>query len=695
MDPAHYAPRAMPVLSARGLSKAFGPQELFSELAVTIVRGERVGLLGINGSGKSTLLRVLAGLEPVDTGTIERRRDATIEYLAQEPALDPDATPRELVNAGLAAWHDATTRHAALSKRLDEGSAGEAELAQQAELVERIEQLGGWDRGHEVVAMLARLGVRELDRPVGTMSGGEKRRVALARILVQRPTLAILDEPTNHLDADTIAWLEEYLVASYSGAVLLVTHDRYVLDTVCQRTLELDRASLFEYAGGYGDYLEAKAERLQLEERAEDRRQNLVRRETEWLRRGAKARSTKQKARIDRAEELIRDAPTRVAASMELGALGVVVPRTSKIVVELANASLRLGELDLVRDLTLHLRSGERIGIVGPNGAGKTSLLKAVAGELAPVAGTVVLGTQTKLGYFDQARANLVDAWSVLDNVAELEGAERSGPGVVRLGERTMEMRTYLEHFLFDAQKQRQKVGALSGGERARVALAKLLKSGQNLLLLDEPTNDLDVATLGTLEGLLESWNGAALVVSHDRYFLDRVATSILAFEGDGRVVHYPGNYSMYRALKAQAEKAASEARCEARAAKRASVPPPSTAPSEAAAAHGLAHGRAVAQAQGSPPGRVQEQGSPAAALPLVRPLSFAEKRELDGILDVIAGAEERVARAERELADPELYAADGARAGAVAKELEAAQAGLATLLLRWEDLEARRAVRK
>ncbi|MSP25777.1 MAG: ABC transporter ATP-binding protein [Myxococcales bacterium] len=669
----------MPVLSVRDASKAYGPQELFADLSVTIMRGERVGLLGINGSGKSTLLRILAGLEPVDTGTVERRRDATVLYLAQEPELDDAQTPREIVSVGLAAWHEAMTLHAAISHRLEHGDAGEAEVTEQAAHAERIEQLGGWERGHEVEGMLTRLGVKEFDRAVGSMSGGERRRVALARILVARPTLAILDEPTNHLDADTIAWLEEYLVHEYPGAVLLVTHDRYVLDAVCQRTLELDRARLYSYEGGYGAFLEAKAERLALEGRAEDRRLNLVRRETEWLRRGPKARSTKQKARIDRAEQLIGDVPTRHAATVDLADLGVPAPRTGKIVVDFADVTLTVGEKELVRGLTLHLRAGERIGIVGANGAGKTSLLRAVIGELSPTLGKVTLGAHAKLAFFDQARANLIDDWSVLDNVAELEGADRRGAGVVTLGARTIEMRTYLELFLFEGGKQRQKVGALSGGERARVALAKVLKSGQNLLLLDEPTNDLDVATLSSLEAMLESWPGAALVVSHDRWFLDRVATSILAFEGDGRVIHYPGNYSMYRALKQQAELALvlqkrADTKRPSRTPPAPSAPPDSPAPREAA--------RTTRSTRST--------HSTAKLTPAPR-LNFAEKRELDGILEVVASAEARIAALETQLSGPHLYSTNAASAGALGRELEAARAELLHLISRWEALELRR----
>jgi ATP-binding cassette subfamily F protein uup len=639
----------MPVISARNLAKAYGADPLFEDVSLTVMRGEKIGLLGINGTGKSTLLRVLAGLEAPDSGIVERRRDATILYLAQEPALDPEKTPRAIVESGLVDWKAAVLRHEAVTRSLAERGAPPELLREQAELAEQIERLGGWERGHVIDDMLQRLGVREIERPAGTLSGGERRRVALAHILVASPTLAILDEPTNHLDAETIAWLEEYLAHEYSGAVLVVTHDRYVLDAVCGRTAELDRGMLFEYQGGYGDYLEAKADRLAHEQRVEQNRLNLLRREKAWLLRGAKARSTKQKARIQRAQALIEAEPTPAPAELDLDGLELTIPRTGKSVVDLLDVSLELGGNTLVRGLTLHVKSGERIGIVGANGIGKTTLLKAVTGELEPAAGEIVRGTQTRVAHFDQARAGLRDEWSILDNVAERQDAARLGAGVVALGERTLEMRSYLEYFLFDGSKQRQKVGSLSGGERARVALAKILKSGANLLLLDEPTNDLDVATLSSLEELLSDWPGSALIVSHDRYFLDRVATSILAFEGGGKVVRYPGNYETFRSLRAEA-----------------AGPSKSLKPA--------AQKRDTVKTE-----------------PAVKPLTYAERQELERIVDVIAALEARVTSLQSELARPELYATRAHEAKQLGHNLESAQSELSQRLSRWEELESRR----
>jgi ATP-binding cassette subfamily F protein uup len=646
------------LLSARSLTKAYGPQTLFADVSVTIEEGDRVGLLGVNGSGKSTLLRVLAGLEPSDTGVIDRRKGARVLYLPQEPMLDPEATARTIALEGLADWYDATARHAVVTRAIDTGSSSDADTAnieEQARLAERVEVLGGWDRDHVAIEILHKLGVEETERPVGTMSGGERRRVALARVLIAEPDLAILDEPTNHLDVDTIEWLEEHLSAM-RGAVLLVTHDRYVLDAVATGALELDAGRLREFRGNYADYLEQKAVLLEHEARVEANRSNFLRRERAWLMRGARARTTKQKARIQRAEEAIAAPSPQESTQAKLEATAT---RTGNTILELHGVGLVLAGRTLIEDLTLHMVKGDRIGVVGPNGAGKTSLLKIVSGELLPTRGRVVRGVNTKLAYFDQARADLKDKWSIFDNVAEREGAERTGAGVVQLGDRTIDLRTYLEQFLFDPKKQRQKVSSLSGGERARVALAKLLKTGSNLLLLDEPTNDLDIATLGALEEMLMTWPGCALVVTHDRYFLNRVATSILGFHGrDGAVVRYPGDYDAYRAA-ADAAKAAARA-------------PAKTATS-----------------RGERPSLSPKPSS------VPKPLTRGERVELEEILELIGRAEASLSGIERELADPSLYAARGDRVRELQAGRSRAASRIAELTSRWESLESRREVKR
>jgi len=669
-----YTAPLVTILSARALTKAYGPQTLFRDLALTITEGDRIGLLGVNGSGKSTLLKVLAGLEPYDVGVIDRRRGARISYLPQEPELRPEANAREVASEGLVDWYAATARHTEVTHLIDGGAHDDELLEEQAHLSEAVERLGGWHRDHVVHEFLTKLGITDLAQPVGTMSGGERRRVALARLLVSEPDLAILDEPTNHLDTDTIEWLEG-VMGAMKGAVLLVTHDRYVLDAIATRIFELENGGLREFRGNYEDYIEQKAMLLEQEGRVESNRQNLVRRELAWLRRGAKARSTKQKARIQRAEAVIAIQGPREAGKVKLDSVAM---RTGKTILELRDVGVDVAGRPLVRGLTLHLVSGDRIGIIGPNGAGKTTLLRLVTGDLAPTSGEVVRGTQTKIAYFDQARAELIDEWSIFDNVAEREGAERTGGGQVNLGDRTLDLRTYLEQFLFDPSKQRQKVGSLSGGERARVGLAKMLKTGANLLLLDEPTNDLDISTLSALEEMLVGWPGCALVVTHDRYFLNRIATSVLAFERDKtEVLHYPGGYDDYRAIR----DAAAEAKLESTK-KSSSVAP--------------------TRSQSSPP-RARTSAPPPALPPLPRvtvaaapprkPLTYGERLELDKILGVVAQAEDELTTLEKRLADPALYTS--ASGGAEAKSLEADRARIAArvadLTKRWEDLEARK----
>ncbi len=651
----------MVVLAARGLSKAYGAQALFANVEVALARGDRVGLLGVNGTGKTTLLKCLAGLEPPDTGTVERRRGASILVLEQEPELDSESTARAWVEGGLEAWSTAKLRHDVLAAQLAANASGGSDPTLVAELArtgEELERLGGWARSHEVDDVLEKVGIRSPDQRLGTMSGGERRRVALARILVARPDLAILDEPTNHLDAEVIAWLEEFLVARFPGAVLMVTHDRYALDAVCTRIVELDRGGLKESAGNYEDYLEARAEIDAHETRVEANRQNFLRRELAWLRRGAKARSTKQKARIQRAQHALAvDAPVergRVVLEADASRLGGTI-------LDVEHAVFAVEGRVLTTPVTLRLTRGERIGIVGPNGLGKTTLLAALAGKLEPHTGKITRGTQTKIAYFDQARADLPDDWSIFDAVAGEAGSDVLGGGQVTIGDETLSLRAYLERFLFEGPKLRQKVGSLSGGERARVALARALREGANVLLLDEPTNDLDIATLEALEGLLISWPGCAVVVSHDRAFLDAVATGILAFEGDGtgpaRVTLFPGNYTMHRTL------------------------------AQEAAAVEAARARSMATATSDRPG-ARASGAPKG--PKSPKLTWGEERELEGLLDSIGEAEARVQAVEDALSNPATFSDDGTKARALTADLELAKGEVQRLTLRWEELEAK-----
>ncbi len=633
----------MPVVTGKKLHKAYGAHVVIDSPDVTVRSGERVGVVGKNGAGKSTLARILAGVEVADSGDLILRREASVLYLDQVPRFDGDPTAEQAVAAALPAWSDAGERHAEASRALTEGK-GDASswLQAQAKAAEDVERLGGFDQGHRVGAMLGHLGVLSPTQRVASMSGGEQRRVALARILIARPDLAILDEPTNHLDAETIEWLEGYLLQEYRGAVLLITHDRYLLDRVAQRTWEVADGVVHSYDGGYELFLERKAEREAHAARTEQNRQNFVRQELSWLRRQPKARTTKQKARVERAERaLSTDGPKAdLGVNFELS-----VARAGKTILELHDLEVGIAGKRLVQDLTLYLTQGDRLGIVGKNGSGKTTLLRTLLGELAPTSGRVVLGKNTRIAYFDQLRSGLDPDKSVFENVVgDMSRIEVAGEVV--------EPRSYLERFGFKGADQRKQVAALSGGERARVAMARMLRQSANLVVMDEPTNDLDVSTLAALEGLLVEMNVTALVVTHDRWFLDRVATDILAFEGEAKVVRYPGNYSSFRKLKADAAlRAAREATTEKSAA------------------------------------------TPSVRAPKTRPkkLSFGEKQELAALPDEIAALEAKVAALDEQLADPSTYADGSVDVAALGRTLETLRAEVDQRTERWLELEQRK----
>ncbi len=643
----------MAVLGAQSVRKSFADREVLCGVSVTVAAGERLGLVGINGSGKTTLARILAGTETADDGEVTRGRGIGLAYLAQTPDMDPSRTALEVALSGLTAWTEAVARHEALSAKLAEPTAKiDAVLAAQERAAAEVERLGGWDLTHQAEAMLGHLGIASPAQTVGTMSGGERRRVAMARLLVSRPDVAILDEPTNHLDIPTIEWLERFLLERFTGALLLITHDRYLLDRVVTRTLEMDHGTLHSYDGGWGAYLAARAERQAHTERVESNRRNFLRRELEWLRRQPKARTTKQKARIGRAHDAMDvDGPAQdKAARIAIGGV-----RSGKTVLDVRGIAVEIGGKRLVDSLTLSLGVGERIGIIGPNGAGKTTLLRVLIGDLEPAAGTVVIGKNTRFAYLNQSRAGLDDHETVLANIGE-------GQGEVTLGENTMSMRSYCERFLFDSAARRQLVGTLSGGERARVALARVLRQGANVVILDEPTNDLDVTTLAALEESLIEFAGTTLVVTHDRWFLDRVATSILAFEGDGRVVHVHGNYADYQGWRAQdeAERAAEQAT-------------PSSSHDVSRVESSAAISTTIAPAPRSE-----------------KPLTYGEEIELEGMMERIDEAEARVAELDAVVAAAEFSRRDYADQAAVLDELAAAREEADALVERWSDLEGR-----
>ncbi len=651
----------MTLLHAASLRLAFGSRTVFDGLTLTIEEGERVGLVGVNGSGKSSLMRMLARAAEPDAGEVQLRRGALVTYLPQEPTFPPGATVASELEVARAPLRAAIEAHETLSARL--GSEGEPAahdrlLHELAQLSDRIDQLGGWDTAHEARRLLERLGVKEWDRPVAELSGGTRKRVALARALLTHPDLLLLDEPTNHLDADTVDWLEEE-IDRLSGALLLVTHDRYFLDDLVDRIVEISPgAGVTSYPGNYEAYLEQKLVAEEQGALADHKRQRWIAQEVAWLRRGVEARRTKSKARIDRARRLMAE---RGAARPRVPELQLAAtPRLSQTVLEGHDLVKRFGERAVLAGVSLTVQRGERIGIVGPNGAGKTTFLRVLLGELPPDAGRVVVGARTRVAYHDQGREALDPEQTVYEAAGGSTDGTR-GEDFVELSGRRVALRDYLDDLLFPPSVQRMQVKALSGGERNRLLLARAFLAGANVLVLDEPTNDLDLVTLNVLERLLLGFDGAVLLVTHDRYFLDKVATAILAFEGEGRAVRYEGNYETYRTLKGQAEAAARAEAAPVRPEARPAIPEP---------------------AAGTPAPRARRPGK----------LSFKEQRELEGMEGAILEAEERKASLEAALSDPATYQKDSAAVGAMREALERAGAEVERLYARWQELEGMRA---
>ncbi len=523
----------------KGMSKTFpgAPKPILNNIHLQFYPDAKIGIVGPNGSGKSTLMKIMAGRDKEFTGEAWPGEYVTVGYLEQEPQLDPTKTVKENVMDGVRQVADLVERFNAVSAQMADPDADfDALGTEMGELQEKIDAVDGWTLDNQLEIAMDALRCPPGDASVENLSGGEKRRVALTRLLLEKPGILLLDEPTNHLDAESVQWLEKHLV-DYPGNVILVTHDRYFLDNVVNWVLELDRGRYYVYEANYSGYLEKKSKRLEQEEREEQGKQKAINDELEWIRRSPKARQAKSKARIRAFDELVQAQENRTPGK---AAILIQVPeRLGGNVIDLNNVSKAYGDKLLFEDLSFSLPPGGIVGVIGPNGAGKTTLFKLITGVERPDGGEIKIGPTVKLGYVDQSRDHLSPDKNVWEEIS-------GGSDVFHFGKHEIGTRAYVGAFNFKGQDQQKKVGQLSGGERNRVHIAKMLKEGGNVLLLDEPTNDLDVETLRALEEALENFAGCAVIISHDRFFLDRLATHILAFEGDSHVEWFEGNFESY-----------------------------------------------------------------------------------------------------------------------------------------------------
>jgi ATP-binding cassette subfamily F protein uup len=542
----------MTLFALRSVKKDFGIKEILKDATFSLEEGDKVGLIGINGSGKSTLLKAIAGLEPIDSGELWVNSGIKIVYLPQQPDVNEENTVLEQVFADSGEQMALVREYEEISAKLARSPADTNKLLSQLSSVsQQIEAAGAWETETNAKIILTQLGIEDFEARVGDLSGGYRKRIAIAAALLSEPDVLLMDEPTNHLDALSVEWLQSYL-NRYPGALLLITHDRYFLDRVTNRILEIDRGDLYNYAGNYAYYLEKKAAAEESAASSQRKHAGVLRRELEWLKRGPKARSTKQKARIDRIHDM-QDTEFKAAqGKVEIATAG---RRIGKKVIELDGVCKAYGDRVLIQDFTYNFNREDRIGIIGPNGAGKSTLMDIIAGRIEPDSGSVEIGSTIHFGYFDQhsediglnANQRVIE---YLKDVAEL--VQTADGSVITASQ-------MLERFLFPPNQQYAPIHKLSGGEKRRLFLLRVLMSAPNVLILDEPTNDLDVQTLAILEDYLEDFNGCVIVVSHDRYFLDRTADMIFAFEGNGILRQYPGNYSVYLDYKKAAEQAAAE----------------------------------------------------------------------------------------------------------------------------------------
>jgi len=529
------------IYSMIGVSKYYDKRPVLQDISLSYFYGAKIGVIGLNGSGKSSLLRILAGIDKEFVGETIISRGLSVGLLEQEPQLDDSRTVRQVVQEAVAETTELLTEFNRINEQLAEPMSEDEMsriLERQAAIQEKIEALDAWDLDSRLEMAMDALRCPTGETPIKVISGGERRRVALCRLLLQKPDILLLDEPTNHLDAETVAWLENHL-RLYPGTVIAVTHDRYFLDNVAGWILELDRGRGIPWKGNYSSWLEQKKTRLRNEEKAESKRQKTLERELEWIRMTPKARQTKSRARISAYEKLLSQDSAGRAEDLEI--FIPPGPRLGNVVVETQDVSKSYGSLMLVENMSFALPPGGIVGVIGPNGAGKTTLFRMITGLEMPDCGTIRIGETVQLAYVDQSRESLVPEKTVWEAITD-------GEDMLELGKISVKSRAYVARFNFSGNDQQKKVGMLSGGERNRVHLARMLKSGANVLLLDEPTNDLDVNTLRALEEAIENFAGCAVIISHDRWFLDRVATHILAFESDSKVLWFEGNYSEYEA---------------------------------------------------------------------------------------------------------------------------------------------------
>ena len=616
------------LLTAKELRVEYGEQVVLDNASLTVHATDRIGLVGRNGAGKSTFLKIIAGLQEPDSGEVATQRNLRVSFLSQEFTLNENLSVGENIRNGAGHIYSLLSEYEYLPPDSDRRHILEEEIA----------RVDGWDIDRKISLLMSSLEAPDQERIISSLSGGEKRRTALCKTLIANPDLLILDEPTNHLDTDTIEWIENFL-ASYKGACIFVTHDRYFLDRIANRIVELTNGTFFSHQGNYTDYLLNKAERDALKDVAERKRQGFLRNELDWVMRGPRARRTKAKSRLDKYYEIAEQRPPEKDLDIDL-----IIPTPERLgnkVLEIDSISVKIGERMLVDSFSYNFEPGRRLGIIGKNGVGKTTLVRTILGELQPYTGRIDYGERTQFNYIDQSRTLLDDEQTVFDAIGE-------GSDTVKFGKLTMPVWTYMRRFLFTDERTMTKVGKLSGGERSRLTLAKILKNGGNFLILDEPTNDLDLPSLRILEEALISFTGCVIVVSHDRYFLNRVCTGILALDGNGKTIFNEGDYDYFieKRNRLQGD-----------------------------------------SADDAPKEKKQDTRVKAPA----KKLSYHEQKELEAIEEKILTAEEEVARIEAIFADPLFYEKFATQTEEINRQHEEAKNIVHTLYSRWEELELKK----